>query len=940
MPVIEAPLVERERELEAFARVLEAARRGEGGAAVVEGPAGIGKSRLLATAANSADDLEVLRARASELERDFPFGVVRQLFEPVLFAATEEERERLLVGAGALAERVLVASSAGEGAAADAFAVLHGLYWFAANLATSRPVLLLVDDAQWSDADSLRWLAFLLHRLEGVSLALVLAVRAGEAGAGEALLDELVSDPSVQVIRPGVLSDAGVARLVELALGEAPDQEFLTACQQATGGNPFLVRELVRELADRGVNATAENAAFVERLSASGVGRAVRARLRRLPPGCLELARAVSVLGDGCELPLAARLAGLDEPAAARAADALAAASILEPDRLLAFVHPLVRGSVYGELGAGERSGWHGRAATALAEAGADADRIAVQLLACEPAGDEDCVSMLSAAAETARRRDAHDVAATYLRRALQEPPAPDLEPRLAFELGSAELRAGDIEAAVEHLTGALDRTTEPSRRARVALELANGLLFTGRALDAVAVLSDAIDALPGGEAELKAALATMRAVVGGSSVDARRRLPAPSDLPLPDGAPPRTTGERLELARAAMEETLTGKAERARSLALRALGSGEFLEATGAHYPPFYLALNALLWTHAVEDAERHFRAALQDARSRGSEVGFAIASHFRTRLRWDCGALAELEADAHAALALSAPYAFPLAAAHLADALVERGDAGAAASQLRAVGLDAGMPTPRIGVVALVARAHVWLAEQRPAEAVALLLECGRLEDAWGTVTPALTSWRAEAAVLLAQLGDAEQARDLAAEAVRRADAFGSPVASGIALRAAALVERPPDHEGLAASVTLLRDSGARLELARSLVELGSALRRSGRRPDARDHLREGLQVAAECGADVLAARAHDELVAAGARPRRDPIESRSTLTASELRVARMAAEGMTNREIAQALFLTEKTIEVHLTRAYRKLEIRSRSQLARALPAGAPA
>jgi ATP/maltotriose-dependent transcriptional regulator MalT len=306
---------------------------------------------------------------------------------------------------------------------------------------------------------------------------------------------------------------------------------------------------------------------------------------------------------------------------------------------------------------------------------------------------------------------------------------------------------------------------------------------------------------------------------------------------------------------------------------------------------------------------------------------------------LGWQCGALAEVEADARAALALNAPYAFPLAAVHLADALVERGDVEAAVAQLRAAGLDAGTPAPLIGLVAPVARAHVRVAQQRPDEALALLLECGRHEDAWGVVTPSLTSWRAEAAVLLAQLGEAERARSLAAEAVRRADSFGSPGARGVALRAAALVAQPPDHDGLAASVALLRGSGARLELARSQVELGSALRRSGHRPEAREHLREGLEVAVACGADVLAARANDELVAAGARPRRDPIESRSRLTASELRVARMAAEGMTNREIAQALFVTEKTIEVHLTRCYRKLDIQSRSQLARALTRAAP-
>ncbi len=130
------------------------------------------------------------------------------------------------------------------------------------------------------------------------------------------------------------------------------------------------------------------------------------------------------------------------------------------------------------------------------------------------------------------------------------------------------------------------------------------------------------------------------------------------------------------------------------------------------------------------------------------------------------------------------------------------------------------------------------------------------------------------------------------------------------------------------------MLAASPARLEYAVAQLELGAALRRAGRRAYAREPLRLALDSARECGADAIAARAHDELVAAGARPRRDPIESRSRLTASELRVSRMAADGMTNREIAQALFLTENTIQTHLRGAFRKLEIGSRSQLARAL------
>jgi DNA-binding CsgD family transcriptional regulator/predicted negative regulator of RcsB-dependent stress response len=935
MGVVEAGLVERERELAALERVLEAARRGEGGAALVEGPAGIGKSSLLSAAARLAVDLEVRRARASELERDFPFGVVRQLFEPALFGASPEERAQLLAGAGGLAERVLVGSSTDDGGAADAFAVLHGLYWLAANLAAMRPVLLLVDDAQWSDAASLRWLAFLLHRLEGVPLALVLAVRTGELGGERAVLDELCSDPSLQVIRPGVLSEPGVARLVEQALATAPDAEFLGACRQATGGNPFLLRELLRELAERGVAASPESAPLVERLGASGVGRALRARLRRLPPGCLELARAVSVLGDGCELELAARLAGLDDPAAAQAADALAAAAILEPTRPLAFIHPLVRSSVYEELGAGERSAWHAAAARALAKAGADVERVAVQLLASEPRAGEDSVRMLQAAAESARRRDAPDVAATYLRRALHEPPPPELEPQLVFELGVDELRTGEIEAAVEHLTAALGRTTEPSHGALVALELATGLMFTDRAPDAIDILTDAIGKLAGADPELTARLVVLRALAGWTSIDAHRRVLALPEPPRPAGTTPRTTGERLLLGWQAGEEVFTGTAALACSLALRAFGDGELLAATGAHDPTFYLSIGPLIWSCAFEDAEARFRAVLDDAGRRGSEVGFATASDFRAVLRWRRGNLAELEADARAALAREvALVGYPLAAVVLAEALVERGDPEAAEAELKAVGLDGGTPGTISAPLFHVAGAHIALARQRPEEALALLFECGRVEEAWGVVTPSLTSWRAEAAVLLARLGDLERADGLVGEAVRRAEVFGSPVARGIALRAAALVAQPTDHDGLAASVALLRDGRARLELARSLVELGAALRRSGRRADAREPLREGLQVAVECGANALAGRAHQELVAAGARPRRDPTESRSSLTASEGRVAHKAADGMTNREIAQALFVTENTIETHLRSVYRKLDINSRSQLAGAL------
>jgi DNA-binding CsgD family transcriptional regulator len=270
--------------------------------------------------------------------------------------------------------------------------------------------------------------------------------------------------------------------------------------------------------------------------------------------------------------------------------------------------------------------------------------------------------------------------------------------------------------------------------------------------------------------------------------------------------------------------------------------------------------------------------------------------------------------------------------------------------------LGLEQDPMAGRASVGTRQTRARLRIATGRHEDALRELEASREMEDAWGIRTPAHSTWRSDAVRLLTTLDRLDEARALAQEDVGRARAFGDPRPLGIALRAAGLAaakgggatarsgEAAASVEGdgrgialLAESVATLHPSPARLELALSLLELGAAHRRAGRRTEARNPLREAVDVAADCGATAVAARAHDELVAAGARPRRDPIESRSRLTASEMRVAKMAAEGMTNRGIAQSLFLTEKTIEVHLTNSYRKLDISSRSQLPRALDHG---
>ena len=247
-----ADVLERDAELARIEAAVARAQEGHGSLLVVEGPAGIGKSALIGAARALSDGAgaRTLRARGGELERDFAFGVVRQLLEPALADVPARARGDLLQGPAGVAGRLLglpgARSDGGEAIASDAsFTVLHGLYWLCANLSGDRPLVLTVDDAHWADAPSLRFLAFLLPRLEELSLALVVATRPEAESASAPLLALLLADPLARVLRPAPLSAGAVGRLVADGLGRAPDPDFATACQRTTGGVPFLVRELV-----------------------------------------------------------------------------------------------------------------------------------------------------------------------------------------------------------------------------------------------------------------------------------------------------------------------------------------------------------------------------------------------------------------------------------------------------------------------------------------------------------------------------------------------------------------------------------------------------------------------------------------------------------------------------------------------------------------------
>ena len=934
-------LLEREGEVAQLGALLEAARSGAGRFVLVEGGAGIGKTALLATTRELGREagMRIFHARAGELEREFSYGIVRQLFEPALAGARQSEREEILSGAAALATPLFggdYLAGAPSAEVESAFPTMHGLFWLAANLAARRPLLLAVDDLHWADKPSLRWLAYLVRRLDGLPVLVVACLRPAEGE--DRLLTEVVSDPSVFVVRPPPLSEAAVATLVRKALSPEAESEFCAACFAATGGNPLFVRELLTALASQGISPTTDQVARVREIGPVGVVRSIGLRLSRLPAEAGRLARAVAILGDDVELEAAAALAALDHERAADAAAALGRAGILRPELPLTFVHPVVRAAVYNGLTPAEHEREHSKAALILAERGAAGEQAAAQLLLTSPKGEDAVVASLREAARRALAQGAGDNAVAYLRRALAEPPPAEERAETLHQLGSAE-RLTLEPAASGHLREALLLTDAPQRRAWIALELGRMLFWGegGRALEAVDVLERAIEELPRDESDLRqrleAALLTIALEEPALYARALERLERLRAQP-----PDSTLGGRILLAALAYHDARAGAslascvARAERALAGRPLYGHE--AGMGWCHVGFVLA-NA----DRFDAARDVYDAALADARARGSVFAFALASLLRGGAAYLRGALVDAEADLR--LAIEACEANGLAAglptpfAYLADTLIERGDLDGAAGALARVAAGEEFPETVHLISFRTSRARLRILQGRTREGLAELLELGRRFEAIGGRNPAVYSWRSPAALALLELDEREEARRLGSEEVELARQWGAPRALGKALRTAGLVEG--GEAGLLllrAAVDVLEDSPALLERARALTELGAALRRANRRAEAREPLRQGLEVAHGCGAKPLAQRAHTELVATGARPRRLALSGVEALTPSERRVADMAADGMTNRDIAQALFVTPRTVEVHLSSAYRKLGISARSQLSDAL------
>ncbi|GGO90344.1 hypothetical protein GCM10012280_35660 [Wenjunlia tyrosinilytica] len=947
-------LLERETELRAAEGALDRLRRqaatqgNGGGLLLLTGAAGLGKTSLLAAVRSMAmsRDCGVLSARGGEQERGVAFHVVRRLLQPALAALSEAERRELFgtwfdivgpaLGMPTTAGPAMPTTGgpgtggAGQGAALpDPQAVRDGLDWVVTRLALGNaPVVLMVDDAHWADAESMAWLASFASKVEDLPLLMILAYRPDQLSGSEALR-RTADRNGVRPLGLSALTPEAVAELLRGELGEDAETGFCRECWVVTGGNPYETVELTANVLDRGILPTEASSPLLHRLAAATRGSGLVARLQQLGPASVRLAWAVALLGAEATPHLAATIAGLGPAESADATDRLRAARVLTGSETLEFAHPLIATAVYRAIPAAMRVAMHGRAARMLLDAGHGADAAARHLLETHPEGDPAVVKQLREAAQVCLRAGAPDAARRCLDRALLEPPAPEVRAAVLYELGCSSLLHSPP-VTVNHLRSALEQPdVTPPMREGIILRLAQVLAHTDQLAEAAETVAEEARRVVDPRARLR--LRTWHFIWSAfrddepDSAARSRRLAR-----IADRLSGRDLTERYILGVRAWDAMVRAEPSAVvLDFAERALRNG--MSWTDPEWGFEVPALVALTYAQCDRPhrAEELFAQGIRDfeiAGWRGAHLafGYALLGYVRYRR----GRLTEAEDLVRAGLQVAdrvgegAPAQYN-AVAILIEVLLAKGEV--AKAQELAARYSFAEPFPRAMMVPppQAVRGELRLAEGRITEAAADIAAVGRKLESRGMVNPALFPWLGLLARCRAEEAP-DTARSLARRQVERAERVGTASHVGSALRvAASLAGGVESLRLLERAVRSLEQSPAAYEHARALVDHGSALRRAGRIREGAEQLYLGMDVAAQCGADALVDRARGELGGVGLRPRRlRSVTTVESLTRGEREAAELAARGDGNERIAEKLRLEEREVARLLSSVFRKV------------------
>lgn len=905
-------MIERTEQLSILRAAARSLARAEGAVIILDAPAGRGKSALLHAGLSDISRLHirVSVARASHLDTAVPYGLLRRLVSPMVYTDTGLKP---LDGASAFAAPLFA-----SGAELTA-GVAYGCHQLLLAEAEASPLVLAIDDAHWADPATLQVLSRVAADLEHQPMLIILAARPGQRGPAADALSQIASQPFSRVLPVPPLSAEGVNAAIHELLGAAPEDSFAAACWDATGGNPFYLRDLLRPFAESGVAPDSAAVAMLERTGPDSLRRRMEARLSELGSTARRLGEWAAVLGDRAALHEVVALAELDLFEAGQHVERLRAASILAQVDPVTFTHPLVRAAVEATMPEAMVAAFHRRAAALLQRIDAPTGRIMQHMIRANPSADPAVCELLLTEGRAARESGSVPEAQELLARALIEPPPYDLRAQVLLELARAEVLLGRPEAD-DHLAEAV--ACAPNREIRVAA-LADRLPLlhlSGHPERMPQVFHEALQLRPTGQAPDETRLRWH--LIAYSEYE--QTPPLPAELTNVDlDTLPIQSGEDRMLLLAHLDQYNHQEPEKIENFLRHVTRAVADLPNSGTltYFETLALleAAAHLIWFDQLDTAARLCGRAAPEVVRLGAPELTVHLDHRRARI-----ALRSAEFD------------------EVLDAIPgiqERARAGGLDNYARRAYRYRGEALFERGQMAEAADSFD-RAAWHPAEHLLVALLRDDLQALPDLVRSAMRVAAADVAEepvhLLAshawqRLGRHDAAVEAATAEVDAQRRYGIPSFLALALRRQATLTPTPQ------ALLLLREAmmhasqcprphvGARVGLS-----LGAALRRSGRLSEAREHLRAALDTSSRLGLTRLTSQITEELRLAGGRPRRTRVTGLHSLTASQERVVRLAAAGMSNRQISEELVVTMKTVETHLAAAYRKLQVSSRDEL----------